>query len=171
MTENTGRETDYEQAVKQITKELQTASEDTPKTAVQSSLRQVICAVSAESGSIWLFDKENGETIYPSVWVGGADLTGLSLSVGEGVAGSVVQSGVPVVVKDCKNDERWAERFDQKTGFETKSMICVPLTDGQEVIGCIQIINKKENCVFCDKDVSLCEQFAALAAAKLHKNQ
>jgi len=170
MTENAGRETDYEQVVKQITKELQTASADTLKVVLQSSLQQVICVVGAESGSIWFYDKENREIIYPFFWIGDADLTGLSLSVGEGVAGIVVECGEPLVIKDCKKDERWAERFDQQTGFKTKSMICVPLKSVQEVIGCIQIINKKDGSLYHDKDVCLCEKLAALMAEAIHNN-
>lgn len=170
MEQDTGRGTDYAQIIKEITQKLQTASADALETALQSSLRQVICAVGAESGSVWIYEKEKGDGIYPLFWVGDADLTGLSLSPGEGVAGAVVQSGKPLVVKDCRKDGRWAERFDQKTGFETKSMICVPMLGGQEVIGCIQIINKTDGSLYCDEDVCLCENFAGLLAERLRKN-
>lgn len=44
-----------------------------------------------------------------------------------------------------------------------RSMICVPLVNKYEVIGCIQIINKKDGSLYND-DVSLCENLAMLAA-------
>jgi len=44
MAEDTGRGTDYAQIIKEITLKLQTASADALETALQSSLRQVICA-------------------------------------------------------------------------------------------------------------------------------
>ena len=46
----------------------------------------------------------------------------------------------------------------------TRSMICVPLINKYEVIGCIQIINKKDGSLYNDEDVSLCENLAMLAA-------
>ena len=166
MTENTGKRTDYAQIIEEITQELQTTAADALKAVMQRGLRRVICAIGAESASVWLYDKEKDGRIYPSFWISSADLTGLSLSLGEGVAGAVIQIGQPLIVNDCRNDERWAGRFDQTTGFETKNMICVPLVRGQEVVGCIQIINKKDGCPYQEEDVSLCEEFAALIAAK-----
>lgn len=162
MIENTEKKTEYAQTIKKISQKLQTTTADTLRTVLQSSLQQVVCAVGAGSGSIWLYEKEKDGRIYPSFWIGGADLDGLSLALGEGVAGTVVQSGKPLIVKDCRNDEHWTGRFDQTTGFETKSMICVPLTRGHEAVGCVQIINKKDGSLYCDEDVSLCETFAAL---------
>lgn len=170
MTENTGKRTDYAQIIEEITQELQATAADALKAVMQSGLRRVICAIGAESGSVWLYEKEKDGRIYPSFWISDADLTGLSLSLGEGVAGTVVQIGQPLVVNDCRNDERWAGRFDQKTGFETKSMVCVPMIDEQEVIGCIQIINKKDGSLYCDEDVHLCENLAVLIAEVLRKN-
>ena len=43
-------------------------------------------------------------------------------------------------------------------------MVCVPLINKYEVIGCIQIINKKDGSLYDDDDVSLCENLAMLAA-------
>ncbi|MGN1415737.1 MAG: ATP-binding cassette domain-containing protein, partial [Oscillospiraceae bacterium] len=88
----------------------------------------------------------------------------LSLELGEGIAGTVVKEGKSTVVKDCQKDKRWAGRFDEVTGFVTKSMICVPLVNKYEVIGCIQIINKKDGSLYNDDDISLCENLAMLTA-------
>ena len=88
----------------------------------------------------------------------------MSLAAGEGIAGTVVQNGKTTVVKDCQSDERWAGRFDEATGFVTRSMVCVPLINKYEVIGCIQIINKKDGSLYDDADVELCENLAMLTA-------
>ena len=76
----------------------------------------------------------------------------------------MVKEGKTTVVKDCQSDPRWAGRFDEATGFVTRSMVCVPLVNKYEVIGCIQIINKKDGSLYNDEDVSLCENLAMLAA-------
>lgn len=152
----------YTQVIWEITKELQEA--ETLENALRSSLGQVVTAVGAEAGTIWFYNSKGDGRIYPSFWIGGADLTGLSLTAGEGIAGAVVETGKTTVVKDCQSDKRWAGRFDEKTGFVTKSMICVPLINKYEVIGCIQIINKKDGSLYDDEDVKVCEELAMLTA-------
>ncbi len=152
----------YTQVVWEITQLLQTA--ESLEEALRTSLNEVVKAVGAEAGTIWFYNAAGDNRIYPSFWIGGADLTGMSLAAGEGIAGTVVKEGKTTVVKDCQQDERWAGRFDAKTGFVTRSMICVPLINRYEVIGCIQIINKKDGTLYNDDDVDLCENLAMLTA-------
>lgn len=152
----------YTQVVWEITRLLQEA--ESLEEALRTSLGEVVKAVGAEAGTIWFYNASGDKRIYPSFWIGGADLTGLSLAPGEGIAGTVVKEGKTTVVKDCQKDERWAGRFDETTGFVTKSMVCVPLINKYEVIGCIQIINKKDGSLYNDEDVELCENLAMLTA-------
>ena len=158
----------YTQVVWEITRLLQEA--ESLEDALRTSLGEVVKAVGAEAGTIWSYNISGDKRIYPSFWIGGADLTGLSLAAGEGIAGAVVQSGKTTVVKDCQKDPRWAGRFDAATGFVTRSMVCVPLANKYEVIGCIQIINKKDGTLYNDEDVSLCENLAMLSAIAIDEN-
>ena len=153
---------DYTQVVWEITRMLQEA--DSLEDALRASLGEVVKAVGAEAGTVWAYNISGDKRIYPSFWIGGADLTGLSLEAGEGIAGTVVKEGKTTVVRDCQKDERWAGRFDETTGFVTKSMVCVPLINKYDVIGCIQIINKVDGTLYNDEDVSLCENLAMLTA-------
>ena len=73
----------------------------------------------------------------------------------------MIQSGKSVIIQDCQADPRWAGRVDQKTGFQTKSMICVPLALEDVVFGCIQIINKTDGVAFDDKDLNFAERLSA----------
>ena len=152
----------YTQVVWEITRLLQES--ESLAEALRISLGMVVKAVDAEAGTIWFYNKKGDGRIYPSFWIGGADLTGLSLAAGEGIAGAVVEQGTTTVVKDCQSDKRWAGRFDKKTGFVTRSMICVPLINKYEVIGCIQIINKNDGSLYTDADVDLAENLAMLTA-------
>ncbi len=158
----------YTQVVWEITRLLQEA--ESLEDALRVSLGMVVRAVDAEAGTIWFYNKKGDGRIYPSFWIGGADLTGLSLAAGEGIAGAVVEQGVTTVVKDCQSDKRWAGRFDAKTGFVTRSMICVPLVNKYEVVGCIQIINKNDGSLYTDADVDLAENLAMLTAIAVDAN-
>lgn len=152
----------YTQVVWEITRLLQDA--ESLEEALRTSLGEVVKAVGAEAGTIWFYNSKGDKRIYPSFTIGGADLTGMSLAEGEGIAGQVVKEGKTAVVKDCQSDARWAGRFDESTGFVTKSMVCVPLINKYEVIGCIQTINKKDGSLYNDADVDLCENLAMLTA-------
>ena len=152
----------YTQVVWEITRLLQDA--ESRVEALRTIHGEVVKAVGAEAGTIWFYNSKGDKRIYPSFTIGGADLTGMSLAEGEGIAGQVVKEGKTTVVKDCQSDARWAGRFDDSTGFVTKSMACVPLINKYEVIGCIQIINKKDGSLYNDADVDLCENLAMLTA-------
>lgn len=156
------KQIEYTQTVWEITKLLQEA--DSLEEALRASLEKVVSTVGAEAGTIWFYNARGDGRIYPSFWIGSANLSGLSLERGEGIAGAVVENGRALVVKDCQKDERWAGRFDTATGFVTKSMVCVPLVNRYETIGCIQIINKKDGSLYDDEDVKLCENLAMLTA-------
>lgn len=153
---------EYTQTIWEITALLQGA--ESLEEALRSSLEKVVSTVGAEAGTIWFYNAKGDGRIYPSFWIGSANLSGLSLALGEGIAGAVVENGKASVVKDCQKDERWAGRFDETTGFVTKSMICVPLINRYETIGCIQIINKKDGSLYDDEDVKICENLAMLTA-------
>lgn len=61
----------------------------------------------------------------------------------EGIAGWVSRHGKPVVVEDVRRDSRFSPRIDEILGFVTRSVVCVPLLDGNnKVIGVIELINK-----------------------------
>ena len=82
---------DFTQVIWEITKLLQEA--ESLEDALRSALKQVVTAVGAEAGTIWFYNKRGDGNIYPSFWIGGADLTGMSLRSGEGIAGAVVETG------------------------------------------------------------------------------
>ena len=75
---------DYTQVIWEITRQLQES--ESLEDALRFSLKQVVTAVGAEAGTIWFFNAKGDGKIYPSFWIGGADLTGLSLNFGEGSA-------------------------------------------------------------------------------------
>ncbi len=152
----------YTQVVWEITRLLQEA--ESLEDALRESLGQVVRAVGAEAGTIWFYNAEGDGRIYPSFCIGGVDLTGYSLAAGEGIAGHVVAEGKTVVVADAKADARHAARIDEATGFATRSIACVPLQNKHAILGCIQLVNKKDGSAYEQADVELCENLAMLTA-------
>lgn len=136
--------------------------------ALHSALFEVATAAKAEVGTIWLLNK-NDNRLYASYAIGStqSQMQNVSIRLGEGIAGNVVQSGISEICIDCSKDERFAGKVDGQTGFVTKSMVCVPLRNKYECLGCIQLINKVDGELFSSDDVELCENLASLVAIAL----
>ena len=59
------------------------------------------------------------------------------------IAGKVISSGKSMINNDLERHQGYHTLMDTKTGFVTRSMICVPLVIDDESYGAIQIVNKK----------------------------
>jgi len=90
----------------------------------------------------------------------------LRLPVGVGIGGHVAQTGESVIVNDVRQDPRWDRTKDLGSGFTTKSMICVPLKFHGELLGVIEVINKKEY-FFTNKDLRIIEIIATQSASAI----
>jgi len=99
----------------------------------------------AEAGSLLLLDEETGE-LYFQVATGekGETLKEIRLRKGEGIGGWVAEHGEPLIINDARSDPRFFKKADEKSGFVTRSIICVPVRSKDKIIGVLQGINKKE---------------------------
>jgi len=122
-------------------------------------------AVHAEVGTLWYYSKFADGRIHPKAQYGGSNLGDFSLAPGEGVAGSVIKEGKGTMIQDCQKDPRWSGKVDAGTGFITKSMICVPLKEGENNFGCIQLINRTDGNLYDDKDLAFMNNLAKEIAA------
>jgi GAF domain-containing protein len=119
---------------------------------------------SAETSSLLLLDEEAGElTVEVATGAPGEAVERETVPAGEGIAGWVVEHGEPTVVSDPKSDPRFYGDIDEKSGFETKSILAVPMKTRERTIGVIEVINKREGS-FDDRDVKLATALANHAA-------
>ena len=51
----------------------------------------------------------------------------MALPIGQGIAGWVAQNRKPDMVNDTRKDPRFAGKFDKASGFQTRSLLCVPM--------------------------------------------
>ena len=64
-------------------------------------------------------------------------------------------------------DTRFFPELDARVGFETRSLIAMPLVARGKVLGVIEVINKHSGEKFTDDDASLLAILAALSASAL----
>ena len=101
----------------------------------------------------------------------GSDRIEIILERGVGIAGFVAESGTSVRIDDVKTDLRFDSTTDMRTGFVTKSMLCVPLMKPEgTLVGSLQALNARKG-QFTDEDLAYLESFAALAAVAVDREQ
>jgi GAF domain-containing protein len=121
----------------------------------------------AETSSLLLLDEETGElTVDVAAGEPGRDVLRKTVPAGTGIAGWVVQNDEPTVVASPRDDPRFYGEIDEKTGFETRSILAVPMRTKERVIGVIEVINKREGS-FGDDDVKLASALAGQAATAI----
>lgn len=136
---------------------------DNLQDALSGSLEIIVDTLNSEAGAIWLLDKKT-ERLSPLFHIGPADISDISVENGQGVEGLVTKTGKSIIVENAANDPRFEGAVFDDAGVVTKTMICVPLNDLHEVIGCVQIVNKKDGGFYDEEELKLCERMASLAA-------
>ncbi|HPC32117.1 MAG TPA: GAF domain-containing protein [Syntrophales bacterium] len=121
--------------------------------------------IRADRGTIFLNDPETGE-LYSRVAQGNFQRE-IRIINNTGIAGHVFTTGESLIVYDAYADSRFNRSVDEKTGYVTKSILCVPIrTMKGEVIGAAQMLNKKRG-RFSREDMQLLESMTTQAAITL----
>ena len=131
--------------------------------ALAGSLEIIAKELDSEAGAIWLLDKKT-DRLAPVFHIGPSDISNISIENGIGIEGLVTKTGKSMLVVDAANDARFDGTVFDDNGLVTKTMICVPLNNVHDVIGCYQIVNKKNGSLYDQEELELCEHLAALAA-------
>ncbi|MBN1383793.1 MAG: GAF domain-containing protein [Elusimicrobia bacterium] len=124
--------------------------------------------VNAEASSLLLLDEDTKE-LYFDVAIGekADEVKRVRLKPGEGIAGWCAAHNRSLIVEDVTKDARWTKRSDESSGFETKSIICVPMRCKGRILGVIEGINARGREFFTDEDLPFFEAFANQAAVAL----
>lgn len=115
-------------------------SEDASEQTLREIAEEARSALSADRCTIFEIDAEKKE-IFSRVALG---LHGqIRLPISRGAIGFVARTGRPLRLRDAYNDPRFDPSVDQSTGYRTKSVLTIPVSDGEgNVLGAIQVINK-----------------------------
>ncbi len=89
--------------------------------------------------------------------------------IGKGITGLSAEKGEPIAVPDVSQDPRWDREPSEFTGFEIKSMACVPLKNGPDTIGVLEALDKENGAPFCPEDLKILTVYAEAAALAINK--
>nr|AAR88145.1 class I phosphodiesterase PDEB2 [Leishmania major] len=94
--------------------------------------------LNADRSSMFLLDKERNE-LYSKM----ADSANeIRFPCGQGIAGTVAESGVGENIMDAYADSRFNSAVDRQLGYRTQSILCEPITLNGEVLAVVQLVNK-----------------------------
>lgn len=132
---------------------------------LQKIMEAVTRLLDAERSTLFLYDAKSDE-LFTEIGQGlGAQ--SIRLPSSQGIAGAVFSSGQSVNIPHAYADLRFNPEFDRRTGFFTRSILCVPVVnkDGR-VIGVTQVLNKRGGS-FSEKDEARLRAFTAQIAIGL----
>ena len=132
-------------------------------------MENITILMEADRSTLYLLS-DDGQTLW-SRMAQGDDHIEINLKVGEGLAGWVVSSGQLVNIPDAYTDDRFQPAVDQKTGYRTRSILCLPMRNHVgDIIGAVQVLNKKGG-AFAEDDESLLEALASQAAIAIENTK
>ena len=121
--------------------------------------------LAAERASIFVYDEKADELF--SLYADGLEKVQIRVPTTAGIAGAVFTIGRTENIADPYADPRFNPAVDKRTGFRTRSILCVPITNKAGArIGVAQALNKKDG-VFTAKDEARLKAFAAQIAVSL----
>ncbi|MBK9331746.1 MAG: SpoIIE family protein phosphatase [Ignavibacteria bacterium] len=100
----------------------------------------------------------------------GSEVKKIICRMGEGVAGWVAQNREPLMIDDCYSDKRFNPDYDRQTNFKTRNMICVPMIHKEKLVGVIQVINKKNDSSFTERDFTIFKILASQCAVAIENS-
>jgi len=104
-----------------------------------ASIRDLI---DAEEGSLWMLDSDADEVVCVAS-VGLRPIDGLRIPVSQGIVGKSVRECACQQVLDASQDPSFSSMADEASGLQTRSLLCSPMTFSDEVIGAVEMINKR----------------------------
>ncbi len=110
--------------------------------------------VNSERASFWYWDVRKKQ-----YWtIAASDSERIMVPEGSGIIGASLQNKETILINQPYKDQRFNPEVDKQTGYVTKSILCMPVTNERgEVIGAYQAINKLnqqgEDGQFDEKDV------------------
>ena len=135
-------------------------------------VRTAAQVLSAQAASLFLIDRESNELVFEvALGEAAAEARKFRVPLGQGIAGWVALSGQPVARSDVAQDARFAGGIAQRIGYVPKSVLCLPLRSGDDVIGVIELFDKTNGQPFSAGDMQVLEQFGAAAAVAIEQER
>lgn len=133
-------------------------------------MQEITTLMDADRSTLFIADHEKKE-IWSKI-AQKAEIKEIRQSFGKGISGYVAAAGETINIPDAYKDSRFDPTTDKKTGYQTRSILCMPVWepstsgDPQKIVAVIQVLNKKDG-IFTTEDERLLEALAAQVSISL----
>jgi diguanylate cyclase (GGDEF)-like protein len=136
---------------------------------LQTIVERAVQLLRAEQGSLMLLNQNTSDLIVEAK-KSQDDIPSENMKIhqGEGIAGKVLEQGEPLLVEDLEKDPRINRQ--NKTRYNTKSFISIPLKIENRVLGVLNISDKINRDVFTEDDLRLLQSFATNASIAIERS-
>src|SRR6218665_2543638 len=120
---------------------------------LQTLMDRIAVTMQADRGTLWLLDPARGDLFSRAAHL--PEVSQIRVKRGQGVAGSVAESGEPVNMPDPRGESRFYADIDRMTGYRTTTILAVPLRDaGGTLYGVLQVLNRRGGAGACTRSCS-----------------
>ncbi|MCH3967874.1 MAG: ATP-binding cassette domain-containing protein [Atopobiaceae bacterium] len=149
--------------------QLAIANATTLDEAVRAGLKIIIEQCGASMAVLWYLDRDGDGQLHPYYWICPHDLTAVTHRPGEGIVGRTFTSGASERLLDFKACDLPADDVGLPD-VDITSLVCVPVSNSHETLGCLEFINRSDGGPFSDEDADTCEIMAMMAAIALDES-
>lgn len=141
-------------------------------TLLNQIMNIIVELADCEKSSILLIDHKTGELRFASASGTQFEMLKDIVVPRQGsIAGTVIETGKPVVVSNAQDDPRFFKQVDQRVDQITRTLMGVPMEIGGRIIGVLEALNKRGGQPFDQEDVETLLMFAPQAAAAIENTR
>ena len=131
--------------------------------ALTGALPIILEAIGAQAISLFLVNSDKS-SLKCELCLGPVDIKGILVPVNAGLVGKAYTTRQGSLIEDAKKSSEHYSKVDQNTGFETHSILTVPIVSGENCFGCLQAINLLDNDRIIEFNPSHLEAFERLSS-------
>jgi signal transduction histidine kinase len=134
--------------------------------AIDAVLERTTEVLGADAGAVLLVEERSGQLFFRTAHGGRPEaVMGLTLPRGKGIAGVVAERGRPILANDVSAERAFDPRIAERIGYPVRSALCVPIQDGGETLGALELLNKRTP--FDEDDLAVLGAVASQLAARI----
>ncbi|MEM8639667.1 MAG: GAF domain-containing protein [Cyanobacteria bacterium P01_G01_bin.54] len=135
---------------------------------LRAVMEQARRLMKADRSTLFMLSRETHELWSKIATTDDAQPLEIRIPANQGIAGYVASTSQIVNIPDAYQDDRFDPSTDQRTGYRTRSILCMPVYgSGGELIGVTQLINKENEGSFSSSDEEFMQAFNTQAGIAL----
>ncbi|MFA4916487.1 MAG: GAF domain-containing protein, partial [Syntrophales bacterium] len=156
------------EAIKRIGGVLASSTFDMDK-VLKHTMEMIEGIMNVEAGSLLFLDKNELE-FKAAFNLDLETVQNFRPKLGQGITGYSAARGETVLVRDVQTSQYYDPEFDRRTGFKTRSVLCVPLVSQGKVLGVIEVLNR-QNGDFDANDLQLLQSIATSVSIAIENSR